>query len=209
MHIHSSSFLLVFEGIEGSGKTTQINYAKEFLEHSGYSVTCLREPGGTHFGEKLRSAILDSETKIHPLAEAHLFASARAQILFEKIIPLLEQEKNVVILDRYFYSSVAYQGFARKLGAEKIESIHKEYPLNLRAKICFYLKIDLATSHQRQAARGNEKDYFEKSNDEFYHDLISGYDYCANTFDEVKTIEASKDIQEVKNIMLQKLKEQL
>jgi len=148
MHTHPSSFLLVFEGIEGSGKTTQIQFTREFLESIGYTVTNLREPGGTQFGEKLRSAILESQTQIHPLAEAHLFASARAQILFEKVLPLLAQEKNVVILDRYFYSSIAYQGFARKLGADKIEQIHSVEPLSLRAKKCFYLKIDLATSHK-------------------------------------------------------------
>lgn len=207
MHTHPSSFLIVFEGIEGSGKTTQIQYTREFFENAGYTVTNLREPGGTQFGEKLRSAILESTTKIHPIAEAHLFASARAQILFEKVLPLLEQEKNVVILDRYFYSSMAYQGFARKLGAQKIEEIHNSTPLNKRADICFYLKIDLETSHERQAARGNEKDYFEKSNNEFYQSLIDGYDYCAANYNEVKTIDASLEIDQVKNQILESLKD--
>ena len=207
MHTHPQSFLLVFEGIEGSGKSTQIKYAQEFLEKHGYTVTCLREPGGTLFGEKLRSAILESQTQIHPLAEAHLFASARAQILFEKILPLLEKEKNVVMLDRYFYSSVAYQGFARKLGAAKIEEIHNQHPLNIRAQICFYLKIDLETSHQRQAQRGNEKDYFEKSNNDFYQALINGYDHCAQAYDEVNIIDASNDIETVKTQILNNLRD--
>lgn len=198
MHRHPTSKLIVFEGIEGSGKTTQIEFVHKFFENHGHTVNRLREPGGTQFGEKLRSAILESETMIHPLAEAHLFASARAQILFEKVFPILSKEKQIVILDRYFYSSIAYQGFARKLGAQKIIDLHNEEPLNLRPDICFYLKIDLETSHARQRARGSEKDYFEKSNNEFYSALINGYDYCAENFKEIRTIDAAKDIEYVK-----------
>lgn len=206
MHIHPSSFLLVFEGIEGSGKTTQIQSVQNFLDEQGYEVTRLREPGGTEFGEQLRSAILQSEVKVHPLAEAHLFASARAQILFEKVLPLLAKEKNVVILDRYFYSSIAYQGFARGLGAQKIIDLHQDEPLSLKPKLCFYLKIDLATSHQRQSARGSEKDYFEKSNNDFYQALIKGYDYCADHFPEVKTINATESVENVTQAILTQLK---
>jgi dTMP kinase len=175
-----TSFLLSFEGIEGSGKSTQIQLLTEKLKTENKNVTYLREPGGTEFGEKLRSAILESTQELHPLAEANLFASARAQLLFEKVIPLLSKENQFIILDRYKHSSIAYQGFARSLGADVINQLHANYPLNIETDFTFYLAIDLETSMQRQAKRGDEKDYFEKSNQEFYLKLIEGYEYCAD-----------------------------
>lgn len=104
----TNSLLLSFEGIEGSGKSTQIKKLSEYLSSQGKKVYCFREPGGTTFGEKLRSAILNSETSIDPIAEAHLFASARAQLLAQEILPKLKQDNTVIILDRYIDSSIAY-----------------------------------------------------------------------------------------------------
>lgn len=196
---HPSSYLLSFEGIEGSGKSTQIQMLTDKLKSQGKEVTYLREPGGTQFGEKLRSAILESKIELHPLAEAHLFASARAQILFEKVIPTLEKENQIIILDRYKDSSIAYQGFARKLGAQTIIDLHKNFPLNIQTDLTFYLAIDLQTSMDRQAKRGQEKDYFEKSNQSFYEELIKGYEYCANDFKNIIRIDATKDIKNVFN----------
>ena len=109
--------LISFEGIDGCGKTTQIQALKHHLENLGYNVLCLREPGGTSFGEKLREAILESSNKILPISEAYLFASSRAQLLSELVIPFISKtNKNICILDRFIHSSIAYQGFARNLG---------------------------------------------------------------------------------------------
>jgi dTMP kinase len=204
-----TSFLLSFEGIEGSGKSTQIQLLTEKLKTQNKNVTYLREPGGTQFGEKLRSAILESSTELHPLAEAHLFASARAQILFEKVMPTLERENQIIILDRYKDSSIAYQGFARKLGAQTIIDLHKNFPLNIQTDLTFYLAIDLKTSMQRQAQRGQEKDYFEKSNQSFYEELIKGYEYCANEFANITSIDATKSIDEVALAIENKINELL
>ena len=94
------SFFISLEGIEGSGKTTQIKHIEKLLIDKGYRVLTLREPGGTEFGEKLREAILKSSTPLHPLAECHLFLASRAQLLKEKILPFLLVPKSVIILDR-------------------------------------------------------------------------------------------------------------
>ena len=111
------SNLISFEGIDGCGKTTQIQALKDYLENLGYNVLCLREPGGTKFGEKLREAILDSTSKILPISEAYLFASSRAQLLNDLVVPFITaSRKNICILDRFIHSSAAYQGFARKPG---------------------------------------------------------------------------------------------
>src|SRR3990167_3806766 len=95
-----SGLFITFEGIEGSGKSTQIDLLEDSLKQMGRTTLKLREPGGTAFGEALRKAILESSEKLDPIAEAMLFAASRAQLLKEKILPALEKDI-VVIVDRY------------------------------------------------------------------------------------------------------------
>ncbi len=178
------SIFLSFEGIEGSGKTTQIKEIEKYVMERGYRTLTLREPGGTVFGEKLREAILESTEPLHPLAECHLFLASRAQLLKEKILPFLLVPKSVVILDRYIDSTLAYQGKARKLGYETILDLHKFNPLNLLPHRTYFLDISLETSMERQAARGSKKDYFESEKHEFYLHLIDGYREVATLFPE-------------------------
>ncbi len=192
------SFLLSFEGIEGSGKSTQIKLLESFLTQKGYTVLTLREPGGTTFGEGLRNAILGSDSPIHPLAEAHLFASSRAQLVSQKILPALAKDKTVVILDRYIDSSLSYQGNARGLGFETILNLHTHPPLNILPSMTFYLEISLETSMQRQDLRNNKKDYFEKENQDFYKKLINGFEKCCEVFPKrIKVINATNSIEQV------------
>lgn len=178
------SFFLSFEGIEGSGKTTQLKEVEAFLKSKNKRVLILREPGGTVFGEKLREAILGSTEPLHPLAECHLFLASRAQLLKEKILPFLLVPDSVVILDRYVDSTLAYQGFARGLGVETILTLHQHNPLNLLPHRTYFLDISLETSMERQKARGNQKDYFESEKQEFYQKLIDGYRTLAGMFPE-------------------------
>lgn len=182
--INNKTRFISFEGIEGSGKTTQIQLLSDFLTQKGKDVLCLREPGGTDFGEGLRSAVLNSHTKLHPLAEAHLFAASRAQLLYEKILPHLEKEQAVVLVDRYIDSSFAYQGVARGLGIDAILEIHQHSPLNFFPHKTFYLQIPVEESLSRQHQRGNEKDYFEKEESIFHQQLIQGFNTCLERFSE-------------------------
>lgn len=196
--IAPNSFFLSFEGIEGAGKSTQIKKSADYLAEKKYRVIQLREPGGTIFGEDLRSAILNSKTKLHPVAEAHLFASSRAQLLFEKTIEELKQPNTIVIYDRYIDSSIAYQGFGRELGPEFILDLHKVYPLNIMPHRTIYIRIDLKTSLHRQKIRGLDKDYFESQDSEFYEKLICGLDYAAKKFPErIKIIDGTLDTDDV------------
>jgi len=204
------SLFLSLEGIEGSGKSTQIKYLQSFLEDQGYRVLCLREPGGTTFGEKLREAILKSETPLHPLAECHLFLASRAQLLNEKVLPFLLTPKSVVILDRYIDSTLAYQGNARKLSYETVLEIHKHHPLNLVPHRTYFLDISLEVSQERQKKRGSEKDYFESEHNEFYARLIDGYRDMAQLFPErIMTIDATRNEDSVKDFILKDLKARL
>tara|TARA_Y100000768_G_C23990503_1_gene692229 strand:- start:2871 stop:3554 length:684 start_codon:yes stop_codon:yes gene_type:complete len=173
-----------FEGIEGSGKSTQIQILSQYLNEQGYQTSVLREPGGTIFGEKLRDAILSSKESLSALAEAHLFASARAQLLHEKIIPKLKDPKNVILLDRYIDSSFAYQGVARGLGINEILRIHHTYPLCLFPHTTFYLAISPEDSLKRQEARGQERDYFESEKFQFTQKLFEGFEKCSEVFNQ-------------------------
>ena len=155
-------FFVSVEGIEGCGKSTQLNLIENHLkDFKDYKTHLFREPGGTVFGEELRKAMLGSQTKVSPLSEAHLFASSRCQLLTEKVLPLLNTEKNIVLYDRYLHSTIAYQGFGSDLGHKTIYNIHSMYPLNIIPHITFYLEIDIETSLERQELRNNKKDYFE------------------------------------------------
>jgi dTMP kinase len=176
------SFFLSFEGIEGAGKSTQIIRLKSFLEEKNYRVLVLREPGGTPFGEKMRQAILETKTEITPLAEAHLFASSRAQLLSEVILKELAVPNTVVICDRYIDSSLVYQGHSRGLGVAEVLNIHNAFPLNLVPHLTFYLRIGVETSEARQKLRNAPKDYFEARGPEFYKKLIVGYDLISELF---------------------------
>jgi dTMP kinase len=120
----STGFFIAFEGVEGSGKGTQIQMAAEHLQREGYDVLLTREPGGTELGERLRSLLLDPETGVvDARTEALLFAASRAQTVHSVIRPALAEGK-VVICDRYVDSSLAYQGWGRGLGEQDILTLN-------------------------------------------------------------------------------------
>ena len=197
----TNGLFISFEGIDGCGKSTQIKKLKNNLQQMGYNPLVFREPGGTKFGEKLRDSILTSKKKLSPLAEAHLFCSSRAQLLFEEILPFLSASKNnVVILDRYLHSSLAYQGEGRNLGLECVVNLHSNYPLNITPHLTFYLKISPETSFKRQDNRNSEKDYFEQEKNDFYIKLISGYEKAFNLLqDGVKEVCGERDLTTIEN----------
>jgi dTMP kinase len=200
------SFFLSFEGIEGAGKSTQITRVKTFLEEKNFRVLILREPGGTPFGEKMRQAILETKTEITPLAEAHLFASSRAQLLTEVILKELSEPNTVIICDRYIDSSLVYQGHARGLGVAEVLNLHNVFPLNIVPHITFYLRINVETSEKRQKMRNAPKDYFESKGIEFYKKLVVGYDLMAHYFPKrIIKIDAERNPEEVTHTLLQTL----
>jgi len=108
-------FLIAFEGVEGAGKSTQLDLLRYELERRGHEVVVTREPGGTPVGERVRAVLLDPAVELDPRAEALLFAAARAQLVEQVIRPALERGA-VVLCDRYLDSSLAYQGGGRGLG---------------------------------------------------------------------------------------------
>ncbi|MCR9205128.1 MAG: dTMP kinase [Halobacteriovoraceae bacterium] len=196
------SYVLSLEGIEGAGKSTQIIKCKEYLESMDFRVLVLREPGGTSFGERLRQAILSSQSPIHPVAELHLFASSRAQLLHEVTIKELAVPNTIIIYDRYIDSTLAYQGKARNLGFEAVLKSHSSFPLTLVPHLTFYLEIPAELSQARQKMRNAPKDYFEKQGDSFYDNLVQGYEEACELFPErIVRINGHQDPETVFNDM--------
>ena len=196
----SNIIFLSFEGIEGCGKSTQIQLVSEFLtKNTEYTIHHFREPGGTEFGESLRNAMLGAKDKVSPLSEAHLFAASRCQLLTERVLPLSTSTKNIVIYDRYIHSSIAYQGFGSELGVDTVLDIHSHYPLNILPHLTIYLEIDQMTSLERQEKRNNKKDYFESKENEFYKKVINGFMWCKNNLENFLTIDGTMNKEHVKN----------
>ncbi len=199
-----------FEGIEGAGKTTQIEKLKDYLEQLGYEVMVYREPGGTVFGEHLRTAILESKSELAPMAQAYLFASSRAQLIQEKILPALQDKNTVIIADRFIDSSISYQGFGARLGAKTIIDIHQYEPLCYMPHRTYYLSISVEKSLERMQIRGEEQDYFESKSIDYYEQIKLGLDYCAKEFPKrVKLISGNASTETVFNEIINDLKKVL
>ncbi len=138
-----------FEGVEGSGKTTQANMLSSHLIQDNYDVVMTREPGGTRVGERIREVLLDPELKeMTPLTEAILYAADRAQHAAEVLRPALNAGK-VVVCDRYIDSSLAYQGVARGLGLEGIRNLNEWATNDLYPSLTILIKIPFETGLKR------------------------------------------------------------
>jgi dTMP kinase len=160
---------VVFEGVEGAGKGTQIRLAREFLEGEGYDVLVTREPGGTALGERLRDALLtDARESIDARAEALLFAASRAQHVSHVIRPALEEGK-FVLCDRYLDSSLAYQGAGRGLGEQDVLSLNVWATQGLFPDLSILLSMEPEKSLARVEG---EPDRIE-SEDERFHNRVA------------------------------------
>jgi dTMP kinase len=154
--VHGRGKFITFEGLDGSGKSTQIEKLARSLRAHGLSVTVTREPGGTATGEKIRDVILHSATSgLAPLAEMALMFASRAQHINEIILPALA-EGRIVLCDRFTDSTEAYQGGGRKLGTKPVLRLHEILCGNLQPDLTILLDNDVAFSLQR-ARRRNQK----------------------------------------------------
>ncbi len=171
-----TGFLLSFEGSEGCGKSTQIRLLKERLEKSGREVVVLREPGGTEIGESIRH-LLQHAKEGHAMTmetELLLFAASRAQIVREKIRPLIESGA-FVILDRFLDSTTVYQGHARGLPLESVNAINRFAIGGTLPQLTILLDLDTATAWKRIHATGRELDRMESQPPEFFEKVRQGY----------------------------------
>ncbi|WP_105618882.1 dTMP kinase [Vallitalea okinawensis] len=196
---------ITIEGPDGSGKTTQINLLKDYLEKEGYHVHLTREPGGTVISEKIRNLILSPENHdMCNMTEALLYAASRAQHVEQKIKPLLEQGE-VVICDRFVDSSVVYQGVARNLGIDNIEAINSFATAGLVPDITFLLYIDAEEGIKRKSEQ-QTLDRLEGEKIEFHQTVCDGYKILAKKHaDRIQFIDASKNIEDIHKEVLKLL----
>lgn len=181
-----------FEGVECSGKSLQCKLLYEYCLKHKIPVILVREPGGTPLGEKLRDLLL-TETST-PLTEFFIFSAARSQLTETKIIPHLEQGF-VVISDRYFHSSLVYQGFGRHLDQKTLREISQIAVFNRHPDITFLLNPPLATIIERLQIKHKTigLDRIERENKEFHEAVWKGYQKIALEFDYIQVIDASSD----------------
>ncbi len=170
-----SGIFISFEGGDGSGKSTQINLLKEYMEKKGKEVVLSREPGGTEIGEKIRQIILDPENKeMADEAEALLYAASRAQHVAEKIMPALKEGK-VVIIDRYIDSSIVYQGIGRMLGEDEVRLINEFGTKKLLPDVTIYLSLSAGEGLKRKKNQAR-LDRLEEAGESFHLSVEEGYE---------------------------------
>ena len=184
--------IISFEGIEGVGKSTQINLLKDYLESKGLTVTVLREPGSTITGENIRSILLDSKENLSEESELLLMFAARAQLISEKV---LNNNVDVILFDRFYDASIAYQGFGRGLSINFIKNLI-DFTKCPTPDLTFLLDISVQDGFDRKIA--DIKDRIESSGDEFFNKVRSGYLEIANDQPRrIKIIDAMDSIESI------------
>jgi len=193
---------ITFEGTEGSGKSTQIKRLAERLTKQGQEVVVLREPGGTAISEEIRHLLKHSAANhnMTPEAELLLMNAARAQLVREVIRPALDANK-VVLCDRFFDSTIVYQGHGRGLDLIDVRKIVDYAIANTSPDLTLLLRVPLEVSEKRRAARqaaSPERDRFEETDRSFFERVETGYDNLGSAEgDRVRTIDATKSVDEV------------
>ncbi|MCX6153607.1 MAG: dTMP kinase [Candidatus Kapabacteria bacterium] len=182
-----------FEGIDGCGKTTQIEQLSNYFEKRGAELIKLREPGGTATSEQIRSILLNHKNDIDSVTELFLFEAARSCLVQQIIKPALDEGK-IVLSDRFFDSTIAYQGYGRGLNMEMINKLNEFATQNIKPDITFYLKISLDLSNQR--TKYKNPDRMELSGQIFFERVIKGFDEIAlKEPNRVITIDSSGQVQ--------------
>jgi len=190
-----------FEGIEGCGKTTQIALLSEYLKAHSIGHTITREPGGTAVGEGIRKILLNSEM-IHLTAasELLLFYASRSQNIHEKIKPALERNE-MVICDRYYHASMAYQGYGRGIPLDFIRKLTDLVCTPYRPDVTFLLDIEpevgLARARARNHSRAENEGRFEAEDLEFYNRVRDGYLELASEDERIQIIYADRPLQAI------------
>ena len=166
--------LITFEGIEGSGKSTQIALLYNYLKEKGLDVVKTREPGGTVFGEDLRKVFLQQDVHIFPLSELLVFMAMRAQLVEELIMPAL-QEGKIVLCDRFVDASYAYQGYGRGIDLGIIETLNRLVTKGIRPNLTVVLDCNVSEGFKRKVANGFSMDRFEKEEPAFHRKIKRSY----------------------------------
>ncbi len=195
---------ITFEGCEGVGKSTQLNFLKEYLQETGQEAIFVREPGGTPIGEQIRGVILNPKnTEMSSVTESMLYASSRVQLIEEVIQPALKAGK-IVVCDRYLDSSIAYQGYARGLGADFVKKVNSYAVENCMPDVTIFL--DLCPAESFRATPGEDR--MEQETREFHNKVYAGYKAeIATSNGRIIPIKPSFDRNVTKNLIIDALRQ--
>jgi dTMP kinase len=188
----ASGTLITIEGLDGAGKSTLAAGLLRELAARGAPVELLREPGGVEISERIRSLVKDPLLAVLPRTEALLYAAARAQLVEERLKPLLG-EGTVVLLDRFVDSSLAYQGAGRGLGVEQVREVNLFATGGLRPDRTLLLHLAPAEGRARQMERALEPDRLEREGEEFFAAIAAAYEELAREEPErIRVIDATR-----------------
>jgi dTMP kinase len=189
--------LITIEGLDGAGKSTLATTLTEALTRRGVRVELLREPGGVGLSERIRELVKDPSLQVSPPAEALLYAAARAELVHERVTPLLEAG-TWVLLDRFVDSSLAYQGAGRGLGVEQVRTVNLFATGNLTPNRTLLLRIAPATGRARQHTRGAQPDRLERESERFFQAIATAYEQLASADPErIRAIDAEQSTERV------------
>ena len=198
MALSSRGLFISFEGMDGSGKSTQLRLLAARLRDSGYTVVETAEPGGTPIGRQIRQVLLDHHNEeLYPTAELLLYFACRAQNVDQWIRPALEAG-SVVLSDRFTDSTRAYQGAARHLGGPIVESLHAIACRGIQPDLTLLVDIDLDTSVERSRSRDRDTDRMERQNPAFYQAVKAAYaEIAASESSRVRVVDGRAGIYKV------------
>jgi dTMP kinase len=197
---------ITFEGLDCSGKSTQAKLLADRLSHERHNVLVLREPGGTEVGEKIRAILLDKKTEgMTPVSEFLLFSASRSQLVEEVIRPALEA-KMVVVCDRFYDSSTAYQGWGRQIPLEAVEIVNTRATGGLNPDITFLIDIPVSEVGRR-LSRIRSSDRMESVGKEFYERVRQGYHKIAEEESRVRIIDGMQPIDTIHDIIYEHIEQ--
>jgi dTMP kinase len=184
--------LITIEGLDGAGKSTLASALCEQLRARGVRVELLREPGGVQLSEQIRELVKDPSLQVGARAEALLYAAARAQLVQERLEPLLAGG-TTVLLDRFVDSSLAYQGAGRELGIEEVRAVNLFATGGLAPDRTLLLRVAPSTGRLRQGGRGEQPDRLEREGKRFFDAIADAYEQLARAEPErIRTIDAEQ-----------------
>ena len=189
---------ITFEGLDGSGKTTQIALLSDYLKRKGLEVITAIEPGGTVLGDKIRQMLLDRENEgMSHKAETFLFEASRAELVSKVIGPELIKGK-IIICDRFFDSTIVYQGIARGLGMEKIMELSLWATDGILPDLTFLLSVDVDGGEERLSGSSKSRDRIESEEDRFKQSIYKGYIELSRKYsDRIILVDGKQDIKTI------------
>lgn len=192
--------IVTFEGIEGSGKSTQIEKLKNSLIKLNLDFAIFREPGGTDLSEEIRDILLNKDLDISPLSELLLFESARAELISKKILPS-NKNKKIIIIDRFIDSTVAYQGYGRGISIDLINHLNKIVTEGIKIDRTYLLDAPVDIIEKRMVDK--KKDRIERENSNFHNKIRAGFlEIAKQNPERFLVIDATKELEEIHNIIL-------